>query len=100
MSFSLIYNNGKRSVDLVSDELCNSMYNYDDILFLFSSFSIIVIFSFVLFQICKDKVEVEVWIAGLRALISSGQAGRSKIDGWSDGGFNLDVNTPNCCLCS
>lgn len=35
-------------------------------------------------QICKDKVEAEVWIAGLKALIS-GQGGRAKIDGWSDG---------------
>ncbi|KAL0701374.1 hypothetical protein Bca4012_057496 [Brassica carinata] len=34
--------------------------------------------------ICKDKVEAEVWIAGLKALIS-GQGGRAKIDGWSDG---------------
>lgn len=46
------------------------------------------------FQICKDKVEAEVWIAGLKALISSGRGGRSKIDGWSDGGFYLDVNIP------
>ncbi|XVE60155.1 hypothetical protein DITRI_Ditri05aG0105000 [Diplodiscus trichospermus] len=56
LSFSLIYNNGKRSLDLI----------------------------------CKDKVEAEVWIAGLKALISSGQGGRSKIDGWSDGGLYLD----------
>ncbi|XP_027357984.1 PH, RCC1 and FYVE domains-containing protein 1-like isoform X2 [Abrus precatorius] len=56
LSFSLIYNNGKRSLDLI----------------------------------CKDKVEAEVWIAGLKALISSGQGGRSKIDGWSDGGLILD----------
>ncbi|XP_027363060.1 PH, RCC1 and FYVE domains-containing protein 1-like isoform X3 [Abrus precatorius] len=40
--------------------------------------------------ICKDKVEAEVWIAGLKGLISSGQGGRSKIDGWSDGGLYLD----------
>lgn len=33
------------------------------------------------------------WISGLKKLISSGQGGRSKIDGWSDGGLNLDVNT-------
>lgn len=58
LSFSLIYNNGKRSLDLI----------------------------------CKDKVEAEVWIAGLRALISSGQGGRSKIDGWSDGSFYFDEN--------
>ncbi|KAK7279857.1 hypothetical protein RJT34_24916 [Clitoria ternatea] len=56
LSFSLIYNNGKRSLDLI----------------------------------CKDKVEAEVWIAGLQALISSDQGGRSKIDGWSDGGLYLD----------
>lgn len=34
------------------------------------------------------------WIAGLKALISSGQGGRSKIDGWSDGGLYLDVILP------
>lgn len=56
LSFSLIYNNGKRSLDLI----------------------------------CKDKVEAEVWIAGLKALISSGQGGRSKIDGWSEGGLYFD----------
>ncbi|KAG6786052.1 hypothetical protein POTOM_007644 [Populus tomentosa] len=64
LSFSLIYNNGKRSLDLI----------------------------------CKDKVEAEVWIAGLKALIISGQGGRSKIDGWSDGGLYLDDGrdlTPN-----
>ncbi|KAI3821486.1 hypothetical protein L1987_09054 [Smallanthus sonchifolius] len=56
LSFSLIYNNGKRSLDLI----------------------------------CKDKVEAEVWIAGLKSLISSLQGGRSKIDGWNDGGLYLD----------
>lgn len=56
LSFSLIYNNGKRSLDLI----------------------------------CKDKVEAEAWIAGLKALIASGQGGRSKIDGWRDGGLYLD----------
>ncbi|XP_022768010.1 PH, RCC1 and FYVE domains-containing protein 1-like [Durio zibethinus] len=56
LSFSLIYNNGKRSLDLI----------------------------------CKDKVEAEVWIAGLKALITSGRGGRSKIDGWSDEGLYLD----------
>lgn len=45
-----------------------------------------------MFKICKDKVEAEVWIAGLKALISAGQGGRSKIDGWSDGGLYFDVN--------
>ncbi|GFP83369.1 probable E3 ubiquitin-protein ligase herc1, partial [Phtheirospermum japonicum] len=39
LSFSLIYNNGERSLDLI----------------------------------CKDKVESEVWLAGLKALISTGQ---------------------------
>ncbi|KAK4253130.1 hypothetical protein QN277_010946 [Acacia crassicarpa] len=58
LSFSLIYNNGKQSLDLI----------------------------------CKDKVEAELWITGLKALISSGQGGRSKIDGWSDGGLYLDDN--------
>ncbi|XP_022865016.1 PH, RCC1 and FYVE domains-containing protein 1-like [Olea europaea var. sylvestris] len=58
LSFSLIYNNGKRSLDLI----------------------------------CKDKVEAEIWIAGLKALISLGQAGRSKIDGWNDGGLCFDVS--------
>ncbi|KAI3820050.1 hypothetical protein L1987_13906 [Smallanthus sonchifolius] len=58
LSFSLVYNNGKRSLDLI----------------------------------CKDKVETEVWIAGLKALISSLQGGRLKIDGWSDGGLYLDDN--------
>ncbi|XP_057469702.1 PH, RCC1 and FYVE domains-containing protein 1-like [Actinidia eriantha] len=58
LSFSLIYNNGKRSLDLI----------------------------------CKDKVEAESWIAGLKALICSGQGGRSKIDGWSDGGFYFEDN--------
>ncbi|CAN1801910.1 PH, RCC1 and FYVE domains-containing protein 1 [Linum perenne] len=56
LSFSLIYNNGKRSLDLI----------------------------------CKDRVEAEVWIGGLKALIASGQSGRSKIDGWSDGGLYID----------
>jgi hypothetical protein len=39
VSFSLIYNNGKRSLDLVSDSLCDSMVNY----------IIIVVFSFFLY---------------------------------------------------
>ncbi|XP_047306824.1 PH, RCC1 and FYVE domains-containing protein 1-like [Impatiens glandulifera] len=58
LSFSLIYNKGKRSLDLI----------------------------------CKDRVEAEVWIAGLKALISAGQGGRSKIDGWSDGGLYFEDN--------
>ncbi|PKI57456.1 hypothetical protein CRG98_022107 [Punica granatum] len=58
LSFSLIYNDEKRSLDLI----------------------------------CKDKVEAEVWIAGLKSLISSGQGGRSKIDGWCDGSPYLDDN--------
>lgn len=39
------------------------------------------------------------WIAGLKALISSGTGGRSKIDGWSDGGLYLDVIYIHCYLC-
>lgn len=75
------------------------MDNCTIILFLFSAFSIITnIFFLVAFQICKDKVEAEVWIAGLKALTSSCQGGRSKIDGWSDGGLYLNVKTPTCCL--
>uniref|UniRef100_A0A1D1Y4H1 Putative E3 ubiquitin-protein ligase HERC1 n=1 Tax=Anthurium amnicola TaxID=1678845 RepID=A0A1D1Y4H1_9ARAE len=58
LSFSLIYNDGKRSLDLI----------------------------------CKDKIEAEIWFAGLKALISSGQCGRSKIDGWTDGALCLDDN--------
>ncbi|CAL9065019.1 PH, RCC1 and FYVE domains-containing protein 1-like isoform X1 [Musa acuminata AAA Group] len=56
LSFSLIYNDGKRSLDLI----------------------------------CKDKVEVEVWFSGLKTLISAGQYGRPKIDGWSNGLYNDD----------
>ncbi|TMW89195.1 hypothetical protein EJD97_017533 [Solanum chilense] len=40
LSFSLIYNNGERSLDLI----------------------------------CKDKIEAEIWIAGLNNIISAGQA--------------------------
>lgn len=32
------------------------------------------------------------WIAGLKALVPAGQGGRSKIDGWSDGGLYFEVN--------
>ncbi|KAG0495372.1 hypothetical protein HPP92_000063 [Vanilla planifolia] len=56
LSFSLVYGNGKRTLDLI----------------------------------CKDKAEAEVWFTGLKALISSGQYGRSKIDGWIDGGIYVD----------
>lgn len=28
---------------------------------------------------------------GLRALLDSGHSGRSKIDGWNDGGISFDV---------
>ncbi|XP_020598537.1 uncharacterized protein LOC110038108 isoform X2 [Phalaenopsis equestris] len=56
LSFSLVYNNGKRSLDLI----------------------------------CKDKVEAELWFTGLRALVSSGQDGRLKIDGWTDGVYLHD----------
>ncbi|XP_021771617.1 uncharacterized protein LOC110735746 [Chenopodium quinoa] len=58
LSFSLIYNNRKRSLDLI----------------------------------CKEKVEAEVWIAGLTALVSAGKGGRSKIDGWNDEGLSLQDN--------
>ncbi|CAN1235075.1 PH, RCC1 and FYVE domains-containing protein 1 [Linum perenne] len=58
LSFSLIYNNGKRSLDLI----------------------------------CKDKVEAEVWIAGLKALIASRQSGRSKIGSSSDA-FRVSVSS-------
>ncbi|WOK94635.1 hypothetical protein Cni_G03340 [Canna indica] len=56
LSFSLIYDEGKRSLDLI----------------------------------CKDKVEAEVWFSGLKALVSSGQYGRPKIDGWSNGLYSND----------
>ncbi|KAF8103195.1 hypothetical protein N665_0188s0146 [Sinapis alba] len=42
--------------------------------------------------ICKDKVEAEVWIGGLKTLISGGQGGRSKIDGWSGGNISVDAS--------
>ncbi|KAF3783410.1 putative E3 ubiquitin-protein ligase [Nymphaea thermarum] len=58
LSFSLIYDNGERSLDLV----------------------------------CKDKIEAEAWFAGLKALISSGQHERSKIDGRSNRGLYFDDN--------
>ncbi|CAM9002313.1 unnamed protein product [Rhodiola kirilowii] len=58
LSFSLIYNYGKRSLDLI----------------------------------CKDKVEAETWIAGLQELIVFRRGGRSKIDGWSEGGLYLEDN--------
>ncbi|KAL6192054.1 hypothetical protein ACLB2K_038441 [Fragaria x ananassa] len=44
LSFSLLYNNGERSLDLI----------------------------------CKDKAEVEVWIAGLKSLITPGQQQRNR----------------------
>ncbi|XP_076940979.1 PH, RCC1 and FYVE domains-containing protein 1-like [Bidens hawaiensis] len=55
LSFSIIYNNRKRSLDLI----------------------------------CKDKVEAEVWITGLKSIVSSLQGGRSKIDGWNDEGLYI-----------
>ncbi|KNA22947.1 hypothetical protein SOVF_029230 [Spinacia oleracea] len=58
LSFSLVYNNGKRSLDLI----------------------------------CKEKVEAEVWIAGLTALIAAGKGGRSKIDGWNEEGLSFHDN--------
>ena len=35
-------------------------------------------------QICKDQTEVEVWFAGLNALIPSGPRRRSRVEGHSD----------------
>ncbi|XP_013591819.1 PREDICTED: uncharacterized protein LOC106300257 [Brassica oleracea var. oleracea] len=58
LSFSLLYNGKKKSLDLI----------------------------------CKDKVEAEAWIGGLRALISAGQGGRSKIDGWNGGNISVDAS--------
>ncbi|OVA02393.1 FYVE zinc finger [Macleaya cordata] len=55
LSFSLLYNNGERSLDLI----------------------------------CKDKVEAEVWFAGLKALISTGRRNRrtrSDISDFQEGG--------------
>ncbi|CAL9194639.1 PH, RCC1 and FYVE domains-containing protein 1-like isoform X1 [Musa acuminata AAA Group] len=56
LSFSLIYNNGERSLDLI----------------------------------CKDQGELEVWITGLKALISTGQHQHSRTDSHSDGVFFSD----------
>ncbi|KAL7102245.1 hypothetical protein ACP275_08G107400 [Erythranthe tilingii] len=64
LSFSLIYNNGDRSLDLI----------------------------------CKDKVESEVWLAGLKALISTGQSRnrrtRSEIYDLHGGSDNSQENRP------
>lgn len=60
LSFSLIYNNGDRSLDLI----------------------------------CKDKAELEVWLAGLKYLISTGQRNRrarSEIPDWNDVDSVLNV---------
>ncbi|XP_052152085.1 PH, RCC1 and FYVE domains-containing protein 1-like [Oryza glaberrima] len=58
LSFSLIYNDGKRSLDLI----------------------------------CKDKVEAEVWFAGLNVLISPGQHGsqHQHIDGIRNGALSFE----------
>ncbi|URE12058.1 hypothetical protein MUK42_23360 [Musa troglodytarum] len=46
-------------------------------------------------EICKDRFEAEVWLAGLKALVYSGQGGRSKTDVWSNSGPYFDVvDTP------
>ncbi|XP_058091699.1 PH, RCC1 and FYVE domains-containing protein 1-like isoform X2 [Magnolia sinica] len=55
LSFSLLYNNGERSLDLI----------------------------------CKDKAEAEVWIASLKALISTGRHRCSKTHGHFDDGRNF-----------
>ncbi|XP_077252873.1 PH, RCC1 and FYVE domains-containing protein 1-like [Tasmannia lanceolata] len=60
LSFSLLYNNGDRSLDLI----------------------------------CKDKVEAELWFAGLKALICTGQRRRSRFDGSDDGGDFIQDNRP------
>ncbi|KAL6342917.1 hypothetical protein AAG906_016936 [Vitis piasezkii] len=64
LSFSLLYNNGERSLDLI----------------------------------CKDKVEAEVWLAGLQALISTGQhrnrRTRSDIPDFHDGGDFIQNGRP------
>ncbi|XP_019709846.1 PH, RCC1 and FYVE domains-containing protein 1 isoform X1 [Elaeis guineensis] len=62
LSFSLIYNNGERSLDLI----------------------------------CKDQAEVEVWLAGLRALISTGQHRHSRGDSQSDGILFSDDSGEYC----
>ncbi|XP_065013483.1 PH, RCC1 and FYVE domains-containing protein 1-like isoform X1 [Musa acuminata AAA Group] len=41
-------------------------------------------------KICKDRFETEVWIAGLKALVYSGQGVRSKTDVWSNSGPYFD----------
>ncbi|KAF8377176.1 hypothetical protein HHK36_030549 [Tetracentron sinense] len=65
LSFSLLYNNGERSLDLI----------------------------------CKDKVEAEVWFAGLKALISTGQQRsrrtRSDISDLHDGGDFIQNGRPS-----
>uniref|UniRef100_A0A5B7B6B8 Uncharacterized protein n=1 Tax=Davidia involucrata TaxID=16924 RepID=A0A5B7B6B8_DAVIN len=61
LSFSLLYNNGERSLDLI----------------------------------CKDKVETEVWLSGLKALISSksrSRRTRSDISDFNDGGSDSIQN--------
>ncbi|KAL9266561.1 PH, RCC1 and FYVE domains-containing protein [Drosera capensis] len=68
LSFSLIYKNGERSLDLI----------------------------------CKDKEEVEVWLAGLKALVSTGQQRsrrtKSEIVDWSDGDSIFDGRPSNASL--
>ncbi|CAK9166802.1 unnamed protein product [Ilex paraguariensis] len=62
LSFSLLYNQGERSLDLI----------------------------------CKDKVEAEVWLSGLKALIPTGQSHsrrtRSDISDLHDGGSDFVQN--------
>ncbi|XP_072961437.1 PH, RCC1 and FYVE domains-containing protein 1-like isoform X2 [Typha angustifolia] len=83
LSFSLIYKNGERSLDLI----------------------------------CKDLAEAEVWFAGLKALIASGQCRQSRTDRHSDGfafsddggdsvrsyrlyGAALDISSTISCSCN
>lgn len=46
-------------------------------------------------KICKDKVEAEVWFAGLNVLISPGQHGsqHQHIDGIRNGALSFEVNS-------
>ncbi|XP_072983554.1 PH, RCC1 and FYVE domains-containing protein 1-like isoform X2 [Typha latifolia] len=83
LSFSLIYKNGERSLDLI----------------------------------CKDLAEAEVWFAGLKALIASGQRRQSRTNRHSDGfafsddggdsvrsyrpyGAALDISSTISCSCN
>lgn len=89
LSFSLIYNDGKRSLDLVRIPEVTSIFWPIILVYEIAHFMICINDN----KICKDKVEAEVWFSGLKTLISSGQYGRPKIDGWNNGGFFNDVGS-------